>query len=57
MPAPEATARARAPQSVNTMAVRAGQVGLATSYWLGPAVVEHQVLERRDALGGSRRDR
>ncbi|XAS64825.1 hypothetical protein VUN84_03885 [Micrococcaceae bacterium Sec5.8] len=39
------------------MVVESGQAGLATSYWLAPAGAEHQVLERRDALGGARRDR
>ncbi|WP_456509930.1 NAD(P)-binding protein [Arthrobacter sp. TE12231] len=32
--------------------IGAGQAGPATSYWLTRRGVEHQVLERRDALGG-----
>ena len=37
--------------------IGAGQAGLATSYWLTQYGVEHQVLERRDALGGEWQDR
>lgn len=42
---------------VDTLVVGAGQAGLATSYWLGQAGVEHQLLERRPALGGAWQDR
>lgn len=45
------------PQRVNTLVIGAGQAGLATSYWLARHGVEHQVLERRDALGGAWQDR
>ncbi|HEU4668662.1 MAG TPA: NAD(P)/FAD-dependent oxidoreductase [Arthrobacter sp.] len=44
-------------QSINTLVIGAGQAGLATSYWLTAQGVEHQVLERRDALGGAWQDR
>ena len=40
-------ARHAAPQSVNTLIIGAGQAGLATSYWLSRAGVEHQLLDRR----------
>jgi putative flavoprotein involved in K+ transport len=33
------------------------QAGPATSYWLSQAGVEHQLLERRAALGGAWQDR
>lgn len=42
---------------VDTLVVGAGQAGLATSYWLGRAGVEHQLLERRPSLGGAWQDR
>ena len=57
MPSPEAAARPAAPQSVNTLIIGAGQAGLATSYWLSRAGVEHQLLERRETLGGAWQDR
>ncbi|MFE4196432.1 flavin-containing monooxygenase [Paenarthrobacter sp. NPDC056912] len=41
----------------DTVIIGAGQAGLATSYWLTQAGVEHQILERRDALGGAFQDR
>lgn len=44
-------------QAVDTLVIGGGQAGLATSYWLTQAGVEHIVLERRDALGGSWPDR
>ncbi len=50
-------ARHAAPQSVNTLVIGAGQAGLATSYWLTQHDVEHQVLERRETLGGAWQDR
>ncbi len=37
--------------------IGAGQAGLATSYLLTRHGVEHQVLERRDVLGGAWQDR
>ncbi|GAC1373933.1 MAG: NAD(P)/FAD-dependent oxidoreductase [Pseudarthrobacter sp.] len=45
------------PAEVNTLVVGGGQAGLAMSYWLGTAGVEHQVLERRSTLGGGWQDR
>lgn len=50
-------ARHAAPQSVNTLIIGAGQAGLATSYWLSRAGVEHQLLEQRETLGGAWQDR
>lgn len=44
-------------QEVDTLVVGAGQAGLATSYWLSQAGVQHQLLERRPALGGAWQDR
>ncbi|MEZ2392170.1 flavin-containing monooxygenase [bacterium RCC_150] len=41
----------------DTVVVGGGQAGLATSYFLSRAGVEHQVLERRAALGGAWQDR
>ncbi|MFF1830538.1 flavin-containing monooxygenase [Paenarthrobacter sp. NPDC058040] len=41
----------------DTVIIGAGQAGLATSYWLTQAGVEHQLLERRDSLGGAYQDR
>lgn len=41
----------------DTLVIGAGQAGLATSYWLSRAGVEHLVVERRDRLGGSWPDR
>jgi cation diffusion facilitator CzcD-associated flavoprotein CzcO len=37
--------------------IGAGQAGLAYSYWLARLGVEHQMLERRAALGGAWQDR
>jgi putative flavoprotein involved in K+ transport len=42
---------------VDTLIVGAGQAGLAMSYWLSQSGVEHQLLERRPALGGAWQDR
>lgn len=42
---------------LDTLVVGAGQAGLATSYWLSQTGVEHQLLERRPALGGAWQDR
>lgn len=41
----------------DTVIVGAGQAGLATSFWLTQAGVEHQLLERRESLGGAYQDR
>ena len=41
----------------DTVIIGAGQAGLATSYWLTQAGVEHQILERRESLGGAYQDR
>jgi putative flavoprotein involved in K+ transport len=38
---------------VHTLVIGGGQAGLATSYWLTQAGVEHLVLERQTRLGGS----
>ena len=35
-------------ETVDTLVIGAGQAGVATSYWLTKAGVEHVVLERRD---------
>jgi putative flavoprotein involved in K+ transport len=45
------------PREVNTLVVGAGQAGLAMSYWLSQAGVEHPLLERRATLGGAWQDR
>ncbi|MFJ5955384.1 flavin-containing monooxygenase [Paenarthrobacter sp. NPDC092416] len=42
---------------VGTVIIGAGQAGLTTSYWLSRFGVEHQILERRDSLGGAFQDR
>ncbi len=42
---------------VDTLVIGGGQAGLATSYWLTKAGVDHLVLERRNQLGGSWQDR
>lgn len=42
---------------VDTLVVGGGQAGLAMSYCLDRAGVAHQVLERRDSLGGAWQDR
>ena len=44
-------------ETVDTLVIGAGQAGVATSYWLTKASVEHVVLERRDRLGGGWLDR
>ncbi|MET4145493.1 NAD(P)/FAD-dependent oxidoreductase [Arthrobacter sp. UYCo732] len=48
---------AELPDHVDTLVIGAGQAGLATSYWLTRYGVEHQLLERRDTLGGAWQDR
>lgn len=44
-------------ENVDTLVIGGGQAGLATSYWLTNAGVEHIVVERRDRLGGGWMDR
>jgi putative flavoprotein involved in K+ transport len=44
-------------ETVDTLVIGAGQAGLATSYWLTQAGVEHLVVDRRDRLGGGWLDR
>ncbi|WP_026542924.1 flavin-containing monooxygenase [Paenarthrobacter nicotinovorans] len=43
--------------TLDTVIIGAGQAGLTTSYWLTQFGVEHQLLERRDSLGGAFQDR
>jgi putative flavoprotein involved in K+ transport len=43
--------------NTDTLVIGAGQAGLATSYWLTKAAVEHVVVDRRDRLGGAWPDR
>lgn len=40
-------------ETVDTLVIGGGQAGLATSWWLREAGIEHLVLEGRDQLGGS----
>jgi putative flavoprotein involved in K+ transport len=58
---PARTGPQKAPEGlsleVDTLVVGAGQAGLATSYWLRQAGVEHRLLERRATLGGAWQDR
>jgi putative flavoprotein involved in K+ transport len=42
---------------VNTLVIGAGQAGLATSYWLTQAGIDHQLLDQRPELGGAWQDR
>jgi putative flavoprotein involved in K+ transport len=44
-------------ESVDTLVIGAGQAGLATSYWLTRAGLEHLLVDGRDRLGGSWPDR
>lgn len=44
-------------ERIDTLIVGGGQAGLAMSYWLGQADVEHVALDRRAELGGSWQDR
>jgi putative flavoprotein involved in K+ transport len=44
-------------ETVDTLVIGGGQAGLATSYWLTAAGIEHLVVEGRDQLGGSWPDR
>ncbi|GAB3564439.1 NAD(P)/FAD-dependent oxidoreductase [Arthrobacter alkaliphilus] len=54
---PPTTAQQKQPQEIDTLIIGGGQAGLATSYFLSRAGVEHVVLERRPALGGAWQDR
>ena len=47
----------RIPRSVDTAIVGAGQAGLAMSWYLRQAGREHALVDRRELLGGSWRDR
>jgi putative flavoprotein involved in K+ transport len=47
----------RRAETVDTLVIGGGQAGLATSYWLSNAGIEHLVLDGRDRLGGSWPDR
>ncbi|HWM03674.1 MAG TPA: NAD(P)/FAD-dependent oxidoreductase [Actinophytocola sp.] len=42
---------------IDTLVIGAGQAGLATSYWLTGAGIDHLVVEARDRLGGAWPDR
>ena len=44
-------------ECIDTLVIGAGQAGLATSYWLKRAGIEHLLVERRAQLGGSWPDR
>ncbi|UKA55536.1 NAD(P)/FAD-dependent oxidoreductase [Arthrobacter sp. FW305-BF8] len=46
-----------AAREIDTLVIGAGQAGLATSYWLSRAGVEHLLLEQRPELGGAWQDR
>lgn len=52
-----AAGSARRREKVETLVIGGGQAGLATSYFLGKAGVEHLVIERRAELGGAWHDR
>lgn len=56
-PPPRTTPRRSPRELVDTLVIGGGQAGLATSYWLSRAGVEHVVAERRTQLGGSWHDR
>jgi len=43
--------------NIDTLVIGAGQAGLATSYWLAKAGVEHLLVDRRQSLGGAWPDR
>ncbi|MEV4923028.1 flavin-containing monooxygenase [Streptomyces roseoverticillatus] len=44
-------------ERTDTLVIGGGQAGLATSYWLTKAGVNHLVVDRRDRLGGGWHDR
>jgi putative flavoprotein involved in K+ transport len=44
-------------ERTDTLVIGGGQAGLATSYWLAKAGVDHLVVDRRDQLGGAWHDR
>ncbi|MEU3895233.1 NAD(P)/FAD-dependent oxidoreductase [Streptomyces sp. NPDC045251] len=45
------------PERTDTLVIGGGQAGLAMSYWLTKAGVEHLVVDRRDQVGGAWHDR
>jgi putative flavoprotein involved in K+ transport len=47
----------RQSERVHTLVIGAGQAGLATSYWLQKAGIEHLLVERRPRFGGAWHDR
>jgi putative flavoprotein involved in K+ transport len=47
----------RTSETVDTLVIGGGQAGLATSYWLTNAGIEHLVVDGRNRLGGSWPDR
>jgi putative flavoprotein involved in K+ transport len=47
----------RTGERIDTLVIGGGQAGLATSYWLTKAGVDHLVVDRRDRLGGGWHDR
>jgi putative flavoprotein involved in K+ transport len=49
--------RAAAREKVDTLVIGGGQAGLATSYWLSQAGVDHLVVDSRAQLGGAWHDR
>jgi putative flavoprotein involved in K+ transport len=51
------SAHGKRSETVDTLIIGAGQAGLATSYWLTEAGIEHLLLERRTQLGGAWHDR
>ncbi len=54
---PEPSPPRRAREQVHTLIIGAGQAGLATSYWLQRAGIEHLLVDRRPHLGGAWHDR
>jgi putative flavoprotein involved in K+ transport len=44
-------------ERIITLVIGGGQAGLATSYWLTKAGVDHLVVDRRDRLGRGWHDR
>ncbi|PSJ29660.1 FAD-dependent oxidoreductase [Streptosporangium nondiastaticum] len=44
-------------ERTDTLVIGGGQAGLATSYWLTKAGIDHIVVDRRDRLGGGWNDR
>jgi putative flavoprotein involved in K+ transport len=44
-------------ERIDTLVIGGGQAGLATSYWLSQAGIEHLVVEAQERLGGGWHDR